>query len=476
MNRASLGLVLVSVLGCAGGPRPASGANTAASATTVSTRTAAGGDDVHREGRAARSTAPDPGAGHHASDLAGRLPDVRESRALGPLMAAAEQVRGLRFLRPVPTRIQTRAEITEFVRAHIDRDELEQARVFYLALGLLPPTLDVHGMLLSVMGEQIVGYYDPSDRVMVVRDDVVVDLARADPSRSTQSEGGLVLVHEYVHALQDQHLGLHESEEAERSIDGDNAFASLVEGDATLAMVGFTMGTQGLSLSSLTRTPAMMRRVIASAPGVGGGPELAAAPAIVRAPLLSRYLDGFVFCGTLHGRGGYAGVDAAFRRPPESTEQVLHPERYLDGERPERVSIPPFDELAAAGLTVHDENTLGELELSVYLAQGGADDRAAAAAEGWAGDTLRVYRRPDGATAALWFIAWDTAAEALEAEDVATHVLHRLPVARQPEHRVARSGRALLVVRDLDPALHAAVLDDFEAFAAHLGERPRILD
>jgi hypothetical protein len=81
--------------------------------STVQRKSAAGGDDVHREDRAARSTAPDPGAGHHASDLAGRVPDVRESRALGPMMAAAEQVRGLRFLRPVPTRIQTRAEITK---------------------------------------------------------------------------------------------------------------------------------------------------------------------------------------------------------------------------------------------------------------------------------------------------------------------------------------------------------------------------
>jgi hypothetical protein len=408
-------------------------------------------------------------------DVAGRALTTEETRAFEPLLDAAQRIRGLRFVRPVPTRVQSQTDIVAFVRAHIDREELEHARVFYVALGLLPADLDVERMILAVMGEQIVGYYDPDAGVMVVREDVVAELRRGgDPARD---QSALAIVHEYVHALQDQHLGLGDLQDAERSIDGDNAFASLVEGDATLAMIGLVVDAQGHRLSTLTRDPTILAGILRSSPGVAGGAELEAAPAIVRAPLLSRYLDGLVFCASLHGRGGFRWIDEAFERPPDSTEQILHPDRWLSRERPEVVLLPEWDELGAAGLRPHDEDTLGELEMSVYLAQGSREDRASAAAEGWGGDRLRVYTREDGTSAAVWFTSWDDEREAVQAEAAATRVRDLAGAERLPAQLVRRSGRALLVVRDLEPDLQAPVVRDFESFAGALPPRPgRVLD
>lgn len=397
------------------------------------------------------------------SDVPGRAPTAAEERAIGALMRTAERLRDLTFVRPVPFRIQNREVITEFVRSKLEPEELERSRVFYVALGLLDPSVDVQDLLIRVLGEQIVGYYDPERGLMVIRDDVARQLERATHVGRELGEAEMVIVHELVHALQDQRLALGERYEEERSIDADNAFASLVEGDATLAMIGHMAARAGQPLRRLTRNAAMLRALVRSNPQALAGQEIERAPPIVRLPLMSRYLDGMVFCATLHGARGWAGVDEAHARPPVSTEQVLHPERYLAGERPVDVALPELPALAEAGYAPHEEDSLGELETSIWFGLGDGSDRAEAAAEGWGGDRLRVYRNAAGETAVVWFSVWDDATEAQEAEAAARAVARR--TARADSQLVERIDRALLIVRDLPPALHGAVRAEFAAFA-----------
>lgn len=398
----------------------------------------------------------------------GRAPTASEGRAIAELLRVAERLRDLRFERPVPFRVQSREVITEFVRDKIDEDELERARIFYVALGLLAPDLDIRDLLIRVLGEQIVGYYDPERGLMVVREDVVAELASQERGRAL-GEAEMVIVHELVHALQDQRLALGERYEEERTIDGDNAFASLVEGDATLAMIGHMADQGGRSLSALTRNAGVLRTIVRSNPQAVAGQEIESAPPIVRLPLLSRYLDGMVFCATLHGQRGFLAIDEAHRRPPVSTEQILHPERYLAGEAPVSVTLPELPELTAAGLVAHEEETLGELEMSIFFAQGrprGSAERDERAAEGWGGDRLRVYRDPAGQTSVVWFTVWDDEGEAREAEVAAR------AVAGEPAQQVTRAGRALLIVRDLPASLRAPVDLAFRAFAAPYATAP----
>lgn len=405
-------------------------------------------------------------------DVPGRRLTVVEARAMRRLQGVAEQIRSLRFEHAVPFRVQSREVITQFVRDQIDAEEMERARVFYVALGLLPEDLDISELLVRVLGEQIVGYYDPERSLMVVRDEVADELARGVRSREF-GEAEMVIVHELVHALQDQRLGLGEHYEEERSIDGENAFASLVEGDATLAMVGHMVTQQGQTLRSLTRNAALLRMLVNSNPESVRGQEIESAPPIVRLPLVSRYLDGMVFSATLHGRAGWQGVDEAHRAPPSTTEQILHPERYAAGEIGDVVAIPDLPTLEAAGLTPHEEDSLGELEMGIYFGLGRVDaERDESAAEGWGGDRLRVYRAASGGTAAVWFTTWDDVGEAREAEAAMQAVVDQLPIGERAGHLVERRRRALLVLRDLDPALHGAVREAFNAFSDTLPSSP----
>ena len=402
--------------------------------------------------------------------LAGRDPDRDEIAALREAMRIAERLRSLRFARPVPVRVQSRDDITAFVRSRIEEDELEQARLFYTAIGLLPADVDLRALVLSVMGEQIAGFYDPRRHTMVVRDDVMEEMTRLVARGGTilGTPSSMVLVHEYVHALQDQRLGLDEDEDDTRTIDEENAYAALIEGDATLTMLGIGLAGTGRSLEDLTRTPGLLRGQLSEDVEAGPeGSELASAPAILRAPLLSRYLDGLVFVGALHGghdvpRGGFAAIDAAFAAPPTSTEQILHPARYASGDRGTRITLPALASLEAAGWQPVDEDTLGELELSVFFAQGGSRDRDRDAAAGWDGDRLRVYRRDTtdrGPTLAfLWLSRWDDERDAADAEAAARNVGAAITTPAG-SMLVQRSGRALSISAGL-PELARSETDE----------------
>ena len=159
-------------------------------------------------------------------------------------------------------------------------------------------------------------------------------------------------------------------------------------------------------------------------------------------------MDGLVYVGARHGHGGFHAVDSAFRTPPRSTEQILHPEASLAMipvqamVAPMRIELPATPQMDAAGFHALDDETLGELELSVFFARGTNADRNESAAAGWNGDRIRVYERHvEGGTetAFLWHLDWDTEADAIEAEQAATRI-GGMTVHREGAHLVLERG------------------------------------
>ena len=396
-----------------------------------------------------------------------RAPSKREARVISELMASAERVRNLRFNRPVPVLVEDRARITEYVATQIEEDELEHARIVYTALGLLAAGLDVRALLLRLMGEQVVGYYDSDAKHLVVRDDVMRGFAEERPEaqgftddgsspddQNELAEARIVLLHELVHALQDQNLQLSTHIHIERDTDASNAFHALVEGDATLAMIGYALEREDIPLHRLTGNPAQVRSfsdVVRRSPLAGS--ELEQAPAIVRVPLLSSYVDGLAFCASLHGSGGFAAVDRAHSEPPVSTEQVLHPERFAEPDAPIALLLPALKELNDAGYAQVREDTLGELEMSVYFGQGVKEDEAKRAADGWDGDRIRVYRSAGAPPAVVWLSVWDSEKDAEQAAAAAERVVRAGAAAWQARCSVVRRGLRVLILRDLPQSL-----------------------
>jgi len=325
-------------------------------------------------------------------------------------------------------------------------------------------------MLTSVLAEQVVGFYDPELGRLVVRDDVMDDL-RTHGDRPEVDEARVVLVHELVHALQDQLLGLGERYEDDRDADEDNAFRSLVEGDATLAMLGYIVEEQGGTLDMMIDAPGGLGSLLDTA-GPLPGDLLARAPAIVRVSLVVPYLQGAVFCSNLYRDGGWPAVNAAHLAPPRSMEQVLHYEKYVEDERPDPIALPPLPHLEAAGYVAGPEDTLGELELGVYLGQGDPDGADPEVAVGWSGDRARVYLRDGEANAVVWYTSWDDRAAARRVELRARELLHGLEDGARMRHRVERRGRTVLILRNLPPELQPPIVAAFEDFTRSLSRRP----
>jgi hypothetical protein len=426
------------------------------------------------DARGPNSVAPPPSAAEPAAASTARKtpdpstrrkPSTREARVIEELMRAAERVRNLRFTRPVPVLVENRARITDYVSSQIEEDELERARVVYTALGLLPEDLDVRALLLRLMGEQVVGYYDADEKHLVVRDDIMRGFTRTQPRDGNEendlAEARIVLLHELVHALQDQNLELSAHIHADRDTDASNAYHALVEGDATLAMIGYALEREEIPLQRLTGNPTQVRSfsdVVRRSPLAGS--ELEQAPAIVRVPLLSSYVDGLAFCASLHGSGGFAAVDRAHTSPPVSTEQVLHPERFAEPDVPTSLSLPALPELEAAGYELVREDTLGELEMGVYFSQAGSLEEAKRAAEGWDGDRIRVYRDRTGKdrpAAVVWLSVWDSERDAEQAETASLRALGAAGRGLKERSGVYRRRERVLTLRELTPELRAAL-------------------
>jgi hypothetical protein len=176
-------------------------------------------------------------------------------------------------------------------------------------------------------------------------------------------------------------------------------------------------------------TQAELGQMLAAAASDPSTKVLLDMPLILRETLLFPYVQGLSFVQGLQASGGWPAVDAAFAKPPASTEQIIHPEKYASGEAPIAVTLP--SDLAArvgSGWKVGLEDTFGEFQLAVWLrgntaiGAGGAN----AAAAGWGGDRVAVLDGPNGSWAVVLRTAWDTPADAAAFESAAAPLVDGL--------------------------------------------------
>jgi hypothetical protein len=270
----------------------------------------------------------------------------------------------------------------------------------YAALGLLPEGTDLLALYLDLLGEQVAGYFDPlTDEMVVLGEDA--DLGPVEE---------FTYSHEVVHALQDARLGLDAITESLTDRNGDEAtaIAALIEGDATIA-----------SLDYLSANPQLATGIAFG--GVPASPVLDAAPGALVVWLIFPYAAGPEFVAALRAEGGWAAVDAAYADLPVSTEQVLHPEKYLaERDVPTPVSLPDLAPVLGDGWELVDDDTLGELTVALLLADLGPGEgidpftgmlalpeAARNAAAGWDGDRYQLWA--DGQTEVLaWRSTWDS--------------------------------------------------------------------
>lgn len=309
------------------------------------------------------------------------------------LVPEVERAVGLRFSSPprfaIRTRDQVHAYLVEKLEQEYSSQRIAGIEAAYRLLGLLPDTVEIRALLLGLYTEQVAGYYDPDS----------VTLYAVAGTRGEQLR--LVLAHELVHALQHEQLPLERLLKARDDSDRAAATQAVLEGHATLAMLGVMIPDRTALLDP--EFWKLYREQVRSAQTTM--PVFAAAPLILREGLIFPYLAGAEFMRWWQMQGGDDPLPAA-EALPQSTEQILHPVRYQSGDVPIRVRFPD-----SAPDLLH-EDTMGELELNVWNAElRGGGEVLTGLPLGWGGDRFRVYPTPDGPALVLYTV-WDDSVSA----------------------------------------------------------------
>lgn len=312
-----------------------------------------------------------------------RLADL--AAALLPDLAARS---GLELRAPIRLEMRTREELIRYLENKLD-EELPEAEAratieAYALFGLVSRTMNLREVLLGLYTEQVAGFYEPDSTALFVLDD--------QPQEALEG----LLVHELVHAVQDQWADLDALTDPALGNDRATAAQAAIEGHATLVMLEYmTEQMQGspVDLGSIPNFAAQLR------PALEGMraqfPALAAAPPVIQESLLFPYLEGAGYVQALWAEGERMAPFGEYL--PASTEQILG---GVGADAPVELTI------SVSGASVSHEDVLGRLELGVMLDQHlGAG--SGSVADGWGGDRYVLVDTGNSEYGLIWYCVWD---------------------------------------------------------------------
>jgi hypothetical protein len=296
---------------------------------------------------------------------------------------------GMELKEPVRIERRSREELVRYLRTKLD-EELPEAEArdrvaAYARFGMVSDTLDLRKVLLALYTEQVAGFYDPDSTALFVLDD--------QPAAALQG----LLVHELVHAVQDQSVDLHALTDPELGNDRAEAAQAAIEGHATLVMMEYLTEQARGAPVDLADVPDFASSLRPALEGMRSQfPELASAPRVLQESLLFPYVEGAGYVQALWRKGERVPPFGAYL--PLSTEEVMTHD----------LSDPPVVlEVEVPGARTVYEDDLGRLETGVLLeAHGGAG--AAKLATGWGGDAYDLVELAGGAQGLAWASVWDS--------------------------------------------------------------------
>lgn len=356
------------------------------------------------------SVAAGPAAGQQPADLV--ISSDPELRALATRLLPDLATRaGMELRSPVRLEMRGRAELVRYLEAKLDEElppeEARDRTEAYALFGLVSPDLDLRTVLLGLYTEQVAGFYEPDSTALFVLDD--------QPPEALEA----LLVHELVHAVQDQNADLRALTDEDLGSDRVAAAQATIEGHATLVMFEYMTEQMTGAPIDLGQIPDFAAQVRPALQAMNSQfPALASTPRVIREALLFPYVEGAGFVQRLWA--DEARRDPFGDRLPESTEQIL----WADAAPPLGVGLS-----VDSGRIVFDE-VMGALELNIFLEDvlglpGGRDGpyrgSAGALTAAWDGDRYALVERTDGSRVLSWHVVWsderarDRFVEAVEA-------------------------------------------------------------
>jgi hypothetical protein len=368
------------------------------------------------------------------------------------------KISGLKLRRPVPCDFITKQEINDFLKKRVKEvakpEEIRAEELTLKKFGLVPQDFDLAKTTIDLMTEQAAAFYDYDRKKLFITE--------TTPAETQEP----VLAHELSHALADQHFNLGRFiKEGRKSDDGAAARLAVMEGQATWLMSEYLARKTGQTLKDSPALVSMMSTL--SENGAGQYPVFDNAPLYERVTLIFPYTKGMLFQNALFQRDGLDAFAQVFRKPPISTQQVLHPEKYFEGVRPTEPALPEAGLRGYKGLV---GGSLGELEHGILLEQYAGKERAAELAPHWRGSSFELQEnRKAKRVVLLYAVEWDSEETARQYFTSYREILGKkwkmLTVASETEDALTgtgddgrfelrRKGAVVTSVEGLAPAIH----------------------
>lgn len=403
-------------------------------------------------------------AGGTAIFICTREPSLeRQARSIQSDLA---EIRGRSFKAPVPARERSREINGAALETNLDRlpagaDYGKVVRTLGLYNGpLIEDFRAAVKELVTSSPEGGLGYYDNKLGMVFIERD---------------SRGSIPLerlAHEIYHAFQDQHFDLTSylvSKSLDGSLTADEAMArrAVVEGEARYVALLWRVqqstpkaATDDVMTAELRRRSRVDRQAMIETLSRPNAPRetrrtlaiLQRTPDFTYDALYVPYTSGAVFVAAVH-QAGWGEVEKLYSEyPPESTEQILHPEKWFAHEAPVRVKWPAFDSNPLfAGWRLLADNVLGEALWRTLFKEQGMRTSGLRAANGWNGDRYAVLERAsDGAQLLLWHTTWDTPRDASEFAEIYRQALQTKADSGTRRSRVKETGQNVFIVEGSD--------------------------
>ena len=297
----------------------------------------------------------------------------------------------LELKRPVKGVFFSRDEVAKDLRKKLDEDEgakrMQRSELVLKKFGLLDRDFHLQPFLLSLLTEQIAGYYDPKTQTMTLLDWV------------PEEQQLPVMAHELTHALQDQRGGLQKWGDQEvkgiaQNVGEDNhhlqmdetdtARQAVLEGEAMLSFGDYALKDTGKTMKDV---PEMAERIEAGAGDMASSPVMARAPLLLQQALVFPYVEGLAFeQAILMKQGTERAFAGTLDHPPSSSFEIMHPDAFMAHAAVPVMRMPDIHPLLeTAGYAPYDIGVMGELDVRITTELFGGRPMALALAPNWQG-------------------------------------------------------------------------------------------
>lgn len=375
--------------------------------------------------------------GNNGEDSNGTSPF--ENVNIEEYMSAASEIRNLEFRQDVSMETMSEENPRNYLERQLEGsypEGLGKEEKTLRAFGLMPEGVDLRESFLQLHSQSTAGFYDSKkDKFYIVGD-----------TKSLNNQiSKITIVHELTHALQDQHFNLQSLLRHENNDDLSLAVKGLIEGDATYTMIEYLIQSSGISDKvSESYIDKYLNSLEGSFESFYKDENI---PMFLVKTLQFQYLQGLSFVKEARD-GSWERINQIYGDLPTSTEQILHPEKYLDNrDYPTVLELPSLENTLGSGWTSLQNNNMGEYMIGVlfqeYFPAADEDSANRESRYGWDGDSyLSYFNSEENRLALVWLSIWDTEGDAMEFRERYRSLLMK----KYPDAKIALDNRNSLIL------------------------------